>query len=84
MEIDMKLGGTLAVACGALVLFGAGVVFGQQYQPNMYSALNRLQAARGFLYAAPATKGGHRANAIALVDQAIRETQAGIRYDNIN
>jgi hypothetical protein len=84
MEISMKLGRTLAVACGALAVFGAGAVFGQQYQPNMYSALNRLQSARAFLYAAPATKGGHRAAAIQFVDQAIRETQAGIRYDNYN
>jgi hypothetical protein len=47
-------------------------------QPNMESALTALRSARRSLIEATANKGGHRANAIKLIDQAIEEVQAGI------
>ena len=50
-------------------------------QPHMQKALGHLQAARNQLAAASRDKGGHRARAMALIDQAINEVEAGIVYD---
>jgi hypothetical protein len=47
-------------------------------QPNMQAALAALRNARRSLIDATPDKGGHRANAIKLTDQAIAETQAGM------
>ncbi|QXQ06682.1 hypothetical protein KX816_00940 [Sphingosinicellaceae bacterium] len=52
------------------------------YQPYMVDALQALQHARGLLGSAPLDKGGHRIRALAAVDQAINETNAGIQYAN--
>ncbi len=52
------------------------------YQPYMVDALQALQHARGMLGSAPLDKGGHRIRALAAVDQAISETNAGIQYAN--
>jgi hypothetical protein len=49
-------------------------------QPHMVAALDSLRAARAELVAATPNKGGHRARAINLVDQAIGETQSGISF----
>ena len=49
-------------------------------QPHMRAALDALRTARSELVAATPNKGGHRARAIALVNQAIDETNAGINY----
>ena len=46
----------------------------------MYAAPDALRTARAELIAATPNKGGHRACAITLVNQAIDETIAGIRY----
>ena len=65
---------------GALAL---GVAIGQASadQPMMHAALDDLRQARQHLIAGSADKGGHRANAIRLVNQAIDEVQEGIRWD---
>ena len=47
-------------------------------QPKMEEALSHLKAARESLDKAAHNKGGHRVNAIKLVDQAIEEVKAGI------
>ena len=47
-------------------------------QPYMQGALDALQNARWNLQHAEHDKGGHRANALNLVNQAINEVQAGI------
>ena len=44
----------------------------------MVNALNDLQAANNELSQASHDKGGHRVNAIQLVDRAINEVNAGI------
>ncbi|MBA2589329.1 MAG: hypothetical protein H0U98_11980 [Alphaproteobacteria bacterium] len=44
----------------------------------MTAALDALRTARSELQAALANNGGHRVKAIALIDQAIEETNAGI------
>lgn len=49
-------------------------------QPHMQSALSYLKSARSELIEARANKGGHRANAIKLVDQAIDETREGLDF----
>lgn len=51
-------------------------------QPHMREALTSLRAARMHLDKAVPDKGGHRVKAIALVDDAIKETEAGIAFDN--
>jgi hypothetical protein len=62
-----------------LVLMG-GFVAGRASaaQPHMNAALDHLKLARRELDAALADKGGHRAKAIALVNDAITEVEAGI------
>jgi hypothetical protein len=47
-------------------------------QPHMSAALDHLKDARNNLARANADKGGHRAKAISLVDQAINEVTLGI------
>jgi hypothetical protein len=76
----MKMRATVALAAGALVI-GLGIGFAVQAdvnQPHMQSALASLQSAKGQLTVAIQNKGGHRANALNLVNQAITETEAGI------
>jgi hypothetical protein len=53
-----------------------------EYQPEMAAAIQHLREAQQNLEAASRDKGGHRARAVQLVQQAIRETQEGVRYDN--
>lgn len=49
--------------------------------PHMTAAVQHLRAARGELDLASPDKGGHRAKAIALVNDAIAEVEAGMAYD---
>jgi hypothetical protein len=46
----------------------------------MQAALNSLQQARSFLVQASPDKGGYRARAITRTEEAINETERGIRY----
>jgi hypothetical protein len=48
-------------------------------QPHMQAALDALQSARNNLDKANADKGGHRANAIQLVNDAIAEVRLGMQ-----
>ena len=50
-------------------------------QPNMQAARSSLQTARAELQKATPDKGGHRVNAIGLVNSAIAEVNAGIAFD---
>jgi len=66
----------------ALVVgFAAGNAFAER-QPHMQAALRALRNARQQLDSAEADKGGHRVKAIQLVNDAIREVEAGVRFDN--
>jgi len=49
-------------------------------QPKMQAALVALQQAKGELEAAAANKGGHRAKALGLIQQAIGAVNAGMQY----
>ncbi len=80
----MKLRTSAMLAAGAVALTSLGAIGGftaaQADQPHMQAALDHLKAGRAELILAVADKGGHRANAIRLTDQAIAETQAGIGF----
>jgi hypothetical protein len=77
----MKKHLTAALVAGAMVI-GLGVGFGvsqaQPAQPHMQNALASLQAAASELQLAERDKGGHRAKALALTNQAITQVQAGM------
>ena len=75
----LALAGLLAVIVGSGQLVRPAAA-GEQ-QPHMRSALVNLKAAKGQLEKASADKGGHRVKAIAEVDEAIKETQAGMVFD---
>jgi hypothetical protein len=53
-------------------------------QPEMTAAMQNLQEAAQNLQKAAQNKGGHREKALQLVQQAMREVQAGIEYDNMH
>lgn len=70
----------------ALILFltlSTGFVAGRAAadQPRMHAALEHLRAAKNELERADADKGGHRAAAIRLVNDAIAQVEAGMGYD---
>ena len=72
----------IVCAAAALVIgFAAGTAFADR-QPHMQAALRALRNARQQLDVAEADKGGHRVKAIQLVNDAIREVEAGVRFDN--
>jgi hypothetical protein len=76
----MQIRKTFAIIVAGSTLFEAGMALGRQ--PHMQAALEHLRDARNELQEASHDKGGHRAKAIDLVNQAIDDVQAGIRYDN--
>ena len=73
---------------GALALVFAiffalvGAVAEAAYQNHMVNARNYLNSALNELYAAPANKGGYRANAINDIRNAINQVNLGIKYAN--
>jgi hypothetical protein len=70
------------VALALVASFAAGRAVADQ--PRMETALDHLQAARRELAQATADKGGHRAKALALVDEAIEQVRRGMRFDRRN
>lgn len=71
----LAAGGALTVAFATLPALPAAA-----YQGNMERAVSDLYAALASLRESTPNKGGHRERAIALVQQAIAETQAGIAF----
>lgn len=72
----------IGLLVGMLVSY-AGLSFaGRDAQPHMRAALMSLQAAQSQLQKASPDKGGHRAKALSLTNQAIAETKKAIAYDN--
>ena len=49
-------------------------------QPRMRAALEHLRAAKAELKAAERDKGGHRKEALRLIDRAIDHVKEGIEY----
>ena len=68
---------SLAVAIFLLV---ARISFAEE-QPHMEAALHHLQAAAEELRQAEHDKGGHRAKALDLTQQAINHLKAGMHFD---
>jgi len=72
----------------ALLTAGAAAALGtigaaskaEAYQGNMERALSSLYDAMASLREASSNKGGHRVKAMALIQQAIEQTQAGIEF----
>jgi len=62
---------------------GTGFIAGHvsAAQPHMQAALENLRAARRELDRASEDKGGHRARAIALVNDAVVQVEEGMRFD---
>lgn len=74
------VGFMLSAAAFALLMM-APTSSSQADQPHMQAALDALHTAESELKKADPDKGGHRANALKHVASAVRETEAGIRYD---
>jgi hypothetical protein len=74
-----------AVVALLLVVASVGLVLASPPdQPRMNAARADLQKARAQLVAAEHNKGGHRAKALSLVNQAIVAVQRGIQFDRMN
>lgn len=73
----LQLAAVGTVAAAAVTVSASGA---EAYQGNMERALSSLYSALGALREATPDKGGHKANAVRLIQQAINETQAGIDF----
>lgn len=65
---------------GAAALLAATAESASAYQGNMERALADLQSALQSLRQATSDKGGHKARAAGLIEQAMGEVQAGIDF----
>ena len=69
------------VLAAAFLLCAATIATAVPDQPFMQAARADLQTAKRELQRATANKGGHRAKAISLTNQAIAQVNQGINYD---
>jgi len=69
-----------ATGVATIGLLGASAKTADAYQGDMERALSSLSLALSSLSESMANKGGHRARAMDLIQQAIDETQAGIAF----
>lgn len=69
-----------AVGAGSAALLAASTGGALAYQGNMERALGELQSALQALHEATSDKGGHKARAAGLIQQAMGEVQAGIDF----
>jgi hypothetical protein len=71
---------TKMIVTAGSAIFALGVVFGAAaaYQEHMHAALDALKTARNELQMAEPNKGGHREEAIRLVNAAIDQVHEGI------
>ncbi len=72
----------LVIVLLAALVFLPGSSVGRETQPEMTAALQNLREAQRNLQLGSHDKGGHRANAVRIIGQAIAEVEAGIKYDN--
>jgi hypothetical protein len=70
----------IALVVGATPFAALTATSAKADQPHMRAALASLQQARQELEQATAGKGGHRATAIRLVEDAIKQVKAGIEF----
>ena len=69
------------IFAAAFVLCAVTIAAAVPDQPFMQAARGDLQTAKRELQHATANKGGHRAKAISLTNQAIAQVNQGINYD---
>jgi hypothetical protein len=74
---------SIGLAAALIGVVGTGNIESAQaeQQPQMIRALGDLRQAKNALEKATHDKGGHRAKALALTNQAIDEVQKGIAFD---
>lgn len=72
---DRFVGAGMGIALGVALAASAWAA-----QPKMRDALEHLQAARAALQDAKENKGGHRENALELVNRAIEQVQKGMEF----
>jgi hypothetical protein len=72
----------IAITAAFSTTLATGIFIGtaQADQPAMWSALHSLVDARTQLQSASGDKGGHRARALYLVNEAIEQVHQGIDY----
>lgn len=75
-KVRLAIAGVLTATTFGLA--GAGTAYA--YQEHMFNARNNLQQGLGELQQAESDKGGHREQAINLVQQAIDQVNQGIQY----
>ena len=76
----MKISKSVSFVSGVLFSALTMSVVAYAAQPHMDNALDALKTARSELEVADANKGGHRVNAINLINQAIEEVRKGKAY----
>lgn len=69
-----------AAGAGTATLLAVSAGGALAYQGNMERALAELQTALQSLREATPDKGGHKATAVRLIEQAMSEVQAGIDF----
>ncbi len=72
------------IAAIALAIAFSSTVPARADEPHMRAALEHLRMARHELEMAPPNKGGHRDRAMEHVDQAIHQTEDGIRFGEMH
>ncbi len=85
MLVSMPLGRRLAFAAALIVSGLTGSILtgtAMAEQGNMVNARRSLHQAYNYLQQATPDKGGHRENAMNLIQQAIVEVNRGIGYAN--
>ncbi|WP_163866302.1 hypothetical protein [Myxococcus eversor] len=75
---------TVLAATAAFFLGGLVNQAQAERQPRMRDAMAHLEKALSALKNASSDKGGHRAKAIGLTEQAMGEVREGIQFDNHN
>ncbi len=71
----------MSVAIIALAVAAPGIAQAEG-QPAMQAALKNLKEARQNLEQASHDKGGHRGKAMKMIDDAIEQVKAGMKFDN--
>jgi|PersoiStandDraft_1058852.scaffolds.fasta_scaffold37978_2 hypothetical protein len=73
----------LGIGCLLVLAIAVGFLGGRALadQPHMRAALEHLRAARSELQSAEHDKGGHRTNALRLVNEAIGQVERGVQFD---
>jgi hypothetical protein len=78
--IGLTFAGIGAAACGGAQATAPAMPAADNGQPKMQAAMQALQQAQAELQAASPNKGGHREQALQLVQEAMQDVDAGMQY----